>query len=619
MDQIPIEILEDIGSYLSPQDYLHCITVSRFWHIVFIPFLWQTIDDSLYGWPRILKVLDSDTAKASGQDENWLFRIFAKYGHHIQHLTLHWKVTIKAASTSGNNKDISVACTSLKSLSVANIGCNLTHLQHKAGSAQNISTTLTSSAAALEGQTGPLLLPIFENAFQPRPCGTRSKDQQMEDWRLVQQVWLLVQQNHSHLQVLRIDTSLDLLVDMNTTGFVDSMVVDHLTNLVDLQYRELRCDTSLLLRRLPRLRSLQSQVVLTDKVFTGSYSSLRCLSACRSLSVVEIVTLLQRLPNLNELAITQIKYVEYVETEEPVIEALDRTKPATLKRLTIVWSSKYDAQNLRHLSAWLPHLTDLSIGQMRYDVARILGDYYPHLKSLTDPLKTTQSRGGPIAIQSRVLAVVLSTCINLMVLDAQVHTIHMSLHASEPWECFGLETLHCRVGGIIRLTPTEECIFNDGCDASAVKKALLCLLMDGYDVEEEEIDPEMIFAKQRNSVTQQMRVYDRLAGLKRLKSLQLGPRQPNGMSYYPQAQLYQDDTLELTLDTGLERLGELKELEVFAFKGTGSRVGMAEVEWMARAWPKLRELRGLNDSFLKATELKEYMNRLRPDVVLSDF
>lgn len=626
MDKIPTEILTGIGSYLSLRDYQHCIQVSRTWNNVFIPFLWQTIDDSLYAWPRILKTLDSDTAKTTGQGEDWLLGIFAKYGRHIRHLNLHWKFTIKAVSTRNHcnsdvdkdkdkNNDIGVVCTNLKSLSVADVGQNLTHLQEKGRSARNKSTALPPSTSSLEALTGPLIPPMFENAFKPQLGGTRTEDQQLEDWRLVQQFWFLVQQNRLHLQALRVDTSLDALVEMNTTGFVDSMVVDHLTQLVDLHYRELRCDTTTLLRRLPWLRSVQSQVILTDGVLTGSFSSLRCLRACRSLSLVEIVTLLQRLPNLSELGVTQINYME---EEEPVIENMDRTTPSALQSLCIDWSSDCDALSLQDLSAWLPHLTDLSVRQMRYDVAMVLGSYYPQLESLTDPLETTKSRAGEISIHSRVLAVVLSNCISLKSLDAQVHTIDMSFHANEPWECLELETLHCRVRGITRLTQTEQWIYNDGCTYTSAKKVMQYLWMDGYDYEEEEVDPDMILAKHADSVAQQKRVYDRLAGLKYLKSLQLGPRQPRGVGYYPE-DLRREDTLELTLESGLDRLSELKWLEVFAFEGTSHGVGKAELEWMAENWPRLRELRGLKGWSQEAKKLKEYMNQLRPDVVLSDF
>ncbi|KAK3818228.1 MAG: hypothetical protein JOS17DRAFT_382238 [Linnemannia elongata] len=189
---------------------------------------------------------------------------------------------------------------------------------------------------------------MFENALWTKLCGTRTEDQQQEDWRLVQQFWFLVQQNHSHLQALRIDSFPDALVGMNTNGFEDSMVVGHLAQLVDLQYRELRCDTTTLLRRLPQLRSLQSQVILTDGVLTGSFFNLRCLHACRSLNLVEIATLLQRLRNLSELGVTQINYLE---EEEPVIQGLDKTTPSSLQSLHIDQSSDCDALSLQDLSA----------------------------------------------------------------------------------------------------------------------------------------------------------------------------------------------------------------------------------------------------------------------------
>lgn len=141
--------------------------------------------------------------------------------------------------------------------------------------------------------------------------------------------------------------------------------------------------------------------------------------------------------------------------------------------------------------------------------------------------------------------------------------------------------------------------------------------MDGYDYEDEEVDPDMILAKHADSVAQQKRAYDRLAGLKQLKSLQLGPRPPRGMGYYPD-DLRREDSLELTLESGMDRLSELKRLEVFAFEGTSHGVGKAELEWMAENWPRLRGLRGLNGWSRESKELKEYMNQRRPDVVLSD-
>ncbi|KAG0375832.1 hypothetical protein BGX24_008606 [Mortierella sp. AD032] len=597
VDHVPTEILNAIGSYLSHRDFLQCALVSRSWNSVFIWHLWRTIDDTHHAWPRILKTYDSVTARAYGQDEAWLIGIFAKYGQHIQHLNLHWKVTIKAVSSTSNN--IPVSCPNLKSLSVCNVNTNLTLQQEKARDILNKS--VSHSTGTLEALTGPLLSPIFENAFEPAVRGIRTEGQQLDDWMLVQQFWLLVRQN-PQLMVLKIDDSLDELVAMNTLGFVDSMVLDNLTSLVDLKYSKLRCDTSTLLGRLPGLRSLQAQIVLSGGgVLTGSFTNLQYLNASHSLSLAEIVNLLQRLPNLRDLSLSQIIYTA---EEEAKIESIDRT-PSTLQSLRINWSSTYDVLSLKGLSPWLPCLTHLTITKLRHNVVSILEAYYPQLESLTDPLESTRSRAGQIPLQSGVVATVLATCSNLISVNAQVHSIDINFDTGERWACQGLEALHCQLNGFSRFTQTEESIYNAGNTPSAAKLTLSYLLMDGYEYEESELDPDQILAKYEACQEQHMRAYDQLANLKRLKSLQLGMRLGVG------------DTLELSLASGLGRLGTLTDLEVFRFEGTRHRIGKAELEWMANAWPRLRELRGLNDGW--GMELKEFMHGLRPDVVMSDF
>ncbi|KAG0273198.1 hypothetical protein BGZ95_010984 [Linnemannia exigua] len=556
---LPTEILNAIGSYLSHKDCLHSAQVSRSWNSVFICQLWKSIDDTHHAWPRILKRYDSDTARTCGQDEAWLIGIFTKYGQHIRHLNLHWKVTIKAISSTCNNT--SVSCPNLKSLSISN------------------------------ALTGPLLSPIFENAFEPAVRGIRTEGQQLDDWKLIQQFWLLVRQN-PQLMVLKIDDSLDELVAMNTLGFVDSMVLDNLTSLVDLKYSALRCDTSTLLSRLPRLKFLQAQVVFSDGgVLTGSFANLQYLNASHSLSLAEMVNLLQRLPNLRELSVSQIRYAA---EEDSKIESMDRT-PSALQRLRINWSSTYDVLSLKGLSPWLPRLTHLTIAKLRHNVVSILEAYYPQLECLTDSLESTRSRAGQIALQSGVVATVLATCSNLISVNAQVHSIDINYDTGEPWECQGLEVLHCQLCGFSRFTQTEESIYSAGNTHSAAKMALSYLLMDGYDYDESELDPDQILAKYEACQEQHVRAYDQLANLRHLKSLQLGVRRGVGVSLYP-SHLRREDTLELSLASGLSRLGALTDLEVFGFEGTSHRIGKAELEWMANAWPRLRELRGLDDS-----------------------
>ncbi|KAF9142425.1 hypothetical protein BG015_000899, partial [Linnemannia schmuckeri] len=52
-------------------------------------------------------------------------------------------------------------------------------------------------------------------------------------------------------------------------------------------------------------------------------------------------------------------------------------------------------------------------------------------------------------------------------------------------------------------------------------------------------------------------------------------------------------SLEFSLESGLEVLKGLKELRVLNVKSTAHRIGVEELDWMHTNWPKLKEIRGL--------------------------
>ncbi|KAG0068363.1 hypothetical protein BGZ89_004881 [Linnemannia elongata] len=58
---------------------------------------------------------------------------------------------------------------------------------------------------------------------------------------------------------------------------------------------------------------------------------------------------------------------------------------------------------------------------------------------------------------------------------------------------------------------------------------------------------------------------------------------------------YDYSSLEFSMESGLEVLAGLKELRVLDVRMTAHRIGVVELEWMRRNWPKLREVRGLTD------------------------
>ncbi|KAF9080250.1 hypothetical protein BGX23_002407 [Mortierella sp. AD031] len=96
-------------------------------------------------------------------------------------------------------------------------------------------------------------------------------------------------------------------------------------------------------------------------------------------------------------------------------------------------------------------------------------------------------------------------------------------------------------------------------------------------------------------------IFDRLASLTRLKHLDLGYENRNPWEYKLGHYYAADDeneylaydgpafdTLELTLESGLGRLAALKDLEMFGFECVNHRIGRAELDWMAKSWPKLK-------------------------------
>ncbi|KAF9125156.1 hypothetical protein BGW39_007625 [Mortierella sp. 14UC] len=51
--------------------------------------------------------------------------------------------------------------------------------------------------------------------------------------------------------------------------------------------------------------------------------------------------------------------------------------------------------------------------------------------------------------------------------------------------------------------------------------------------------------------------------------------------------------LEFSLESGLELLSGLKELRVLDVRSTAHRIGVKELEWMSKNWPKLKAVKGL--------------------------
>ncbi|KAF9915603.1 hypothetical protein FBU30_001863 [Linnemannia zychae] len=96
----------------------------------------------------------------------------------------------------------------------------------------------------------------------------------------------------------------------------------------------------------------------------------------------------------------------------------------------------------------------------------------------------------------------------------------------------------------------------------------------------------------------QRRVHDRLARLTNLEELCLGHETRSNIfpeSFFDggESEDYQYECLEMTLESGLDQLKDLKNLRVLDVQRMEQRIGLEQVRWMTSHWPRLREIRGL--------------------------
>ena len=103
----------------------------------------------------------------------------------------------------------------------------------------------------------------------------------------------------------------------------------------------------------------------------------------------------------------------------------------------------------------------------------------------------------------------------------------------------------------------------------------------------------------------QSHVYERLSRFTRLKVLGLGhdDRDFGNEDNFVEGpsdtwvlgdQMYQYECLDMSLDSGLQRLETLKDLEEVNVFRMATRVGVHEAKWMTKAWPRLESVEGLN-------------------------
>ncbi|KAK3811015.1 MAG: hypothetical protein J3Q66DRAFT_350787 [Benniella sp.] len=103
-------------------------------------------------------------------------------------------------------------------------------------------------------------------------------------------------------------------------------------------------------------------------------------------------------------------------------------------------------------------------------------------------------------------------------------------------------------------------------------------------------------------------VYDRLARLTNLERLQLGTT-----SIKPQS-----DCLEMSLESGLDKLSGLNKLKELNISSMHTRIGVKEAQWIAERWLRLRTITGLCENE-QNEESKRWLRENHPEIALKEW
>lgn len=337
----------------------------------------------------------------------------------------------------------------------------------------------------------------------------------------------------------------------------------------------------------PTIEHLASSCYLSDG-FPGQASkkvntTLQTLSVSVSISVDELLELLSLFPSLTRLSLFEVSYSQPTRTWSSHVGV-------HLRQLDVFNMS-------RALVACVPEHVELTCyDEPTEDGTLTLMMQHPNrfgvFKAGCKPWYLGEPRrenwSGHDANE------VLGCCTRLRTFDSIEHTLHVDEMLRQPWACKGLEWLTVQIRGVGRLTDGEQIVVDR-------------VMVPGYSGDLS-ADEEAAVEKFERCRAQQHGVYDRLASLTRLKHLDLGyenrdpatGRTREGERYEVGGKEYVRyngptfDTLEMSLVSGLDRLGVLKDLEMIGFECINHRIGRPELEWMAQSWPKLNLMYGLD-------------------------
>ncbi|KAG0016723.1 hypothetical protein BGZ81_011076 [Podila clonocystis] len=345
------------------------------------------------------------------------------------------------------------------------------------------------------------------------------------------------------------------------------------------------------------------------------FPGLRSLT-CRKIASPEVFRrqILTRFPLLESVTFSELEGAIPGSDPVPLLNAEKIAYP--LKYLTIRWSLPLGFL-LSRIIDQCPYLVEVKVPYGCPKLLTALGD----CRSLQKVSLTASGECSKAAVN------LLVNCRWLTELVCQdMRILAEDILDAKSWSCVGLRRLRCEIVGIPRLTSAKEIaafrarVFKPTADEIATLKEV--------PTRESTQDQAGLAA---HSLAVQKKVLSQLARLTRLRELHLGfmgtsTRIPSHLvDFQGKACAFVDmpvsDTLEFSLDSGLDQLANLRELRSVTIKGNHHMIGCAELDWMVEHWPMLQLISGV-DRFghqlgtprRNVQRLKEHMKKIQPKV-----
>ncbi|KAH7039332.1 hypothetical protein BKA57DRAFT_473480 [Linnemannia elongata] len=612
------DILTHIGSLLTPPDLLNCVQVCRLWNDVFILPLYHTLDDSKYSWPAIMSEYDSEDA-AGKKDEEWIRKVLYKYGHLVRNFSVSWTQLIDCAFDVGT-------FTRLHSISTSFIWTRQS--KRKQSEFLRRMSLVEGEGGLPQGSGGGevprrvMLSPLFADALTPTSTVWKTVREQEQNWETIQKLLLLVTRNPG-LRRLKLDRSLKNLAGIQDMSCI-YQILRTLPELTTFENSFLAVDFGRVLDLAPKLHTFDFAVAINNNnlLLATPYPQLRSLNVDCFMESRTFFILLNNLPHLDRLSFHGFNNrSEFCLAGPRILNNI----PSRLRILRFLSQTNSKDQYIAdHVLPWLPHLTEFRIDVLTTIIARALVRHCPMLEIFeATNEESLQEEYSNWPLEKDTASVLFSGCSRLKVFDGIHHEIDAEKMITLPIVCQDLVVFRCQIRGVPRLSLSEQ-------------RSIMVQETGSSGWSDEQ---EAGYRKQERSRNIQQRVLDRLASLKRLKTVDLGfeyrdldiffqhgssGREKAAQGDYDYGSPFAD-TLELSLDSGLDRLGALTDLEVFGFESLDHRIGRAELAWMGTHWPRLKVMRGIHedrkvlrvkrpvDSYKE--ELRIYMQTLRSDVV----